>query len=110
MIEMNQVKRLLADRGLLLDTFVAKGESGDAVRTLQAFLATRGYFPQDKINGNFGALTEAAVTNYQMAENIVTSATAQGAGNVGPSTLQAIREAQVEHGYKIVRSQGWNAL
>jgi len=110
MIELNQVKRLLADRGLLLDTFVAKGESGDSVRALQSFLASAGYFPQDKINGNFGEMTEAAVTKYQLAQNIIASPSAQGAGNVGPSTLQAIREEQVARGYGIVRSQGWNAL
>lgn len=110
MIEMNQVKRLLADRGLLLDSFIAKGESGDAVRALQTFLASAGYFPKDKVNGNFGELTEDAVTQYQIAQNIIASSSAQGAGNVGPSTLQSIREDQIESGYRIVRSQGWNAL
>ncbi len=110
MIELNQVKRLLADRGLLLDTFVAKGESGDAVRVLQTFLASAGYFPYEKINGNFGEMTEEAVTKYQLAQNIIASPSAQGAGNVGPSTLQAIRDDQVARGYGIVRSHGWSAL
>lgn len=109
-IELNQVKRLLADRGLLLDAFVAKGESGDVVRSLQSFLAAAGYFPKDKVNGNFGEMTEEAVTKYQLAQNIIASPTAQGAGNVGPSTLQSIREDQVNQAYRTVRSEGWGAL
>ncbi len=109
-IELNQVKRMLADRGLLLDKFVAKGESGDSVRALQSFLATAGYFPKAMVNGSFGELTQEAVTKYQLAQNIIASPSAQGAGNVGPSTLQAIRQDQVNHGYRIVRSHGWNAL
>jgi len=109
-IELNQVKRLLADRGLLLDAFVAKGESGDVVRSLQSFLVSAGYFPKEKVNGNFGAMTEEAVTKYQLAQNIIASPSAQGAGNVGPSTLQAIREDQVNQAYRTVRSQGWSAL
>lgn len=109
-IELQQVKKLLADRGLLLDAFVAKGDSGDEVRALQTFLADKGYFPKDKVNGHFGDMTEDAVTAYQVAEQIVASSDAKGAGNVGPSTLQAIREDQVTNGYQTVRSYGWNAL
>lgn len=109
-IELQQVKKLLADRGLLLDAFVAKGDSGDEVRALQSFLADRGYFPKDKVNGHFGDMTEDAVTSYQLAEQIIDKETAKGAGNVGPSTLQAIRQQQVENGYQTVRSYGWSAL
>lgn len=109
-IELAQVKRLLADRGLLLDAFVSKGQSGDVVRALQAFLATEAFFPKDKINGVFGDLTAEAVTKYQIARELIESERDQGAGNVGPATLRVIQDEQVADGYKTVRSHGWNAL
>ncbi len=109
-IEMQRVKALLADRGHLLDSFVGKGDSGDSVRALQTFLSKQGFFPASMINGNFGELTEEAVTKYQLAQQIIASVKAQGAGNVGPATLEKIREEQIAHGYRIVRSHGWNAL
>jgi peptidoglycan hydrolase-like protein with peptidoglycan-binding domain len=80
------------------------------VKLLQHLLAERGFFPADKINGNFGALTGDAVLSYQIERGIVADARSDGAGSVGPETLQALRNEEEMEAYKLVRAEGWKAL
>lgn len=104
------VEKQLMDRGETLDMFLAEGHTGPRVRLLQYLLSERGYFPAEKINGNFGALTRSAVLDYQVASGIVGSASDDGAGSVGPETLQALRREELAKAYRIVRAEGWKAL
>lgn len=58
-----------------------KGSSGDEVMLLQRKLKQAGYFPQDiEPNGYFGPVTENAVKDLQVANNI------SPIGRVGPQT------------------------
>lgn len=65
---------------------LAQGATGGAVRTLQGLLVARGYFlgttggSHDGIDGDFGALTHAAVVSFQGENHIATD------GIVGPIT------------------------
>jgi len=69
----------------LISSEIGVGSTGADVTTLQTFLATDPtIYPQGLVTGVFGPLTEAAVVNWQTANNI--SAT----GFVGPLTLAAI--------------------
>lgn len=109
-LTVHAVEQELLDRGETLDMFLAEGHSGPRVRLLQHLLAERGHFPEEKINGNFGARTKSAVLDYQMALGIVGSASDDGAGSVGPETLQAFKREERAEAYRTVRAQGWNAL
>ena len=104
------VEQQLIDGGKTLDMFLAEGHTGQRVRLLQHLLAERGYFPEEKINGNFGALTRSAVFDYQVASGIVDSLSDDGAGSVGPETLQSLRREERAKAYRIVRAEGWKAL
>lgn len=65
---------------------LAQGATGGAVRTLQGLLVARGYFlgttgaAHDGIDGDFGALTHAAVVSFQGESHIAAD------GIVGPIT------------------------
>jgi peptidoglycan hydrolase-like protein with peptidoglycan-binding domain len=107
---LRRVNEMLAKKGLLISQFLKKGSSGPEVRKLQELLAGRGYFPADKINGNFGDLTAQSVTKYQLAEKLIKSAGDSGAGTIGPFTMRKLRQDTVQESYKLVRGFGLNAL
>lgn len=104
------IEQRIRERGESLDVFLAEGHSGSDVRLLQHLLSERGYFPEEKINGNFGASTASAVMEYQLAEGIIAGAADDGAGSVGPETLQSLRREERAKAYRIVRAEGWKAL
>jgi len=68
------------------------GESGDEVTKLQASLKELGYF-SGETTGSFDAATEKALIAFQVAEKVIDSATAFGAGSFGPKTIAALNTA-----------------
>lgn len=109
-LAVREVEKVMDRRGTAIDTFLAVGHAGPRVRLLQHLLVERGYFPGEKINGNFGALTEQAVLQYQIARGIVRGAGDVGAGSVGPETLRTLQREELSEAYRVVRAQGWKAL
>lgn len=109
-IVMNRVRKELEKKDLLINITMQEGKSGEDVRLLQAHLAKKGFFPADKINGNYGPLTAEAVARYQVRRGLLASTKEKGAGTIGPVTLGVIRQEQVKEMYTIVQSKGWSAL
>ncbi len=105
-----EIHLALKERGLLLSAFLQEGYSGNQVRTLQQLLADRGFFPAEKINGNFGALTKQSVAKYQLAAGLIKSLNDVSAGNVGPMTMRTLRQETITEKYRLVRGFGWEAL
>lgn len=97
-------------RGHRIAYFLGDGYTGKQVRLLQAELAALGFFPEEKINGVYGPLTEESVIKYQFDRGIITTRADTGAGYVGPSTLRSLRKDQRNILYRIVRANGWKAL
>ncbi len=110
LITMKHVSDLLAERGTLVNVFLAAGQNGASVKAVQTFLAARGFFPATKINGNFGPLTKESVTNYQVARGLIPNKKDAGAGTVGPLTLRNMHDEQIQETYSLVRAKGWTAL
>lgn len=110
MLLFSRVRSVLAKRGDLPDRFLELGYSGPAVRAYQEFLAERGYFPADKINGSFGPLTRDATIEYQLAEGLIKRRGDEGAGEVGPLTLRHLRLEEMKEAYILVRGFGLNVL
>jgi peptidoglycan hydrolase-like protein with peptidoglycan-binding domain len=77
---------------------------------LQKFLADRGFFPEERMTGTFGPLTQAALVGYQLSTGLVNGSGDTGAGRVGPTTMQALKNERVQESYNVVRAQGWRAL
>ncbi len=76
------------------------GSTGSEVTSLQTFLATdRSIYPQGLVTGYFGSLTKAAVTNFQIRNNI------DAVGIVGPITRPVIN-AQMASGMTSTVSDG----
>jgi len=109
-LALNRVHDLLAGKGVLVGSTMQEGSNGKDVRILQTLLAKRGFFPADMVNGNFGALTAQSVLAYQLATELLASASDKGAGTVGPVTLKTLRNEQVKEVYKTVRARGWDAI
>ncbi len=109
-LAMNEVRDQLQKDGALVAAQVSKGSNGAIVRSLQTFLADRGFFPHEKINGNFGDLTAKSVAAYQVARELLNSEKEKGAGTVGPVTLNLVRQEQVKAAYAVVKAKGWDAL
>jgi len=107
---LKQTKALLATRGTLVTRFLGKGDNGAQVRTLQELLAKHGFFPAEKVNGNFGELTRASVLAYQLERGIVKSDKDQGAGTVGAMTMRSLRDEEVQRAFRVVRGFGLAAL
>lgn len=107
---MQKVETLLAQRGERIEQFMGEGYSGAQVRLLQQMLADRGFFPEEKINGNFGELTKESVMKYQITRGIIANRFDEGAGYVGPTTMTALRDEQRRDAYQTVRGQGINVL
>lgn len=64
------------------------GDTGDAVKQLQDFLVSKGFMTQAQVNtgyGNFGSQTQQAVSAFQQAYGVDTSA--GGVGRYGPLTM-----------------------
>jgi|GEM_PF-2687219 len=69
------------------------GVTGDAVSSLQSFLANHtSYYPGGLVTGYYGPMTSAAVQRFQAAQGVVTTGDWQstGYGAVGPRTRVAI--------------------
>ncbi|MBT7553385.1 peptidoglycan-binding protein [bacterium] len=67
------------------------GMTGEDVRQLQTLLAQdEDIYPEAKVTGYFGPLTEAAVQRLQLKHNVVSSAQDQGYGIFGPKTRATI--------------------
>lgn len=109
-LALHRVEEALAKSGTLLGVTMNEGMSGKDVTTLQTFLAKKGFFPSNFINGHFGAMTAASVAQYQIARGLLQTTSDKGAGNVGPLTLRTVRNEQVSQMYKVVKAQGWDAL
>jgi len=107
---LRRVEVLLDQKGKNLDQFLSEGDNGQSVTLLQRLLADRGYFPREKVNGNFGVQTKAAVLQYQMDRQLVAAEGGAGAGTVGPQTLKSLRAEEQQEAYLLVRAQGWRAL
>lgn len=74
-------------------TTMGPGSSGAGVSQLQQFLARdSSIYPEGKITGYYGTLTQAAVQRFQGKNGIVSSGTpsSTGYGRAGPKTLVAI--------------------
>lgn len=68
------------------------GDRGDAVKTLQALLATDPtIYPEGKITGYFGVLTTKAVKRFQAKHSLPL------VGNVGPKTLVKLKEVLAQN-------------
>jgi len=109
-LALHQIDQVLTDRGKHIDRFLEEGQYGNQVKLLQTLLADRGFFPEEKINGSFGPLTKKAVISYQLANELITSASNEGAGFVGPQTMQQLRKEERKKLYTLVRSEGWSVL
>ncbi|HTY39712.1 MAG TPA: fibronectin type III domain-containing protein [Candidatus Paceibacterota bacterium] len=73
-------------------TTLGQGSQGDAVKTLQALLASDPtIYPQGLITGFFGPATAQAVKRFQKAHGL------DQVGNVGPKTLQQLNAWFKDH-------------
>src|SRR5262245_16062582 len=74
---------------------LSRGMSGMDVSQLQQFLIERGHLAAGNSTGFYGALTEAAVKQFQCQQGIVCSGSPSttGWGNVGPMTRTKIASA-----------------
>lgn len=106
----HRIRERMRESGENIDRFLAEGDTGPDVRILQRFLAERGFFPQEKINGAFGPLTKSAVLAFQMDEGLVGNAEDPAAGYVGPGTLARLQNGKLRELYAKVRAEGWEVL
>lgn len=110
LIALKKVTDVLVQRGTLVKGFLSQGQGGKAVKTVQELLASQGFFDQKNVNGNFGAMTKAAVVKYQMDRGLIKTEKDDGAGTIGPVTLRKMRDEQVKQLYNTVRAQGWDSI
>lgn len=84
------------------------GSSGSDVQTLQNILIAKGYLATGKASGYFGPLTQAAIKNFQCAQNIICSGTT-GYGIYGPRTQAALASGGLSPGssQKALEFSGW---
>ncbi len=104
-----EIERIAAKR-MGITAFFGFGQKGDQVKVLQRLLASAGLLPADQVTGLFGPMTQKALVAFQMNAGIITSASDDGAGYVGPATLARVRTGMRDHLYRLVRAQGWDAL
>jgi peptidoglycan hydrolase-like protein with peptidoglycan-binding domain/3D (Asp-Asp-Asp) domain-containing protein len=110
MLLRKEVAKRLTEKGLVFAGFLDKGDKGDTVRTLQKMLVARGLLAPDSVTGTFGDKTRAALLDYQLERGIVKTGKDTGAGTVGPATLQALRDEQIDAWTKKVRADGLGVL
>lgn len=89
---------------------LANGDSGQGVKLLQSFLVDLGYLSPSDRTGTFGSRTEAALLQYQLDRNIITSAASKGAGVFGPATKLSVTHDLIDLSWKQVRAEGLSAL
>ncbi len=106
----HSVQMALEKKGMIPQSKMKVGSNGADVKRLQSFLASKGFFPKDKINGNFGEVTKASLLAYQKARGLVKNDKDTGAGTVGPFTLQTMKTELVATATKRVKEHGWDAL
>ena len=71
---------------------LALGSTGDDVSSLQTFLARDpSVYPEGRVTGYYGRLTETAVKNFQEKYGIASSGI-PGYGRVGPKTRAKLNE------------------
>lgn len=107
---LKQIGDSLETKGKLPNTFLSVGKNGKGVRAVQEFLAAQGFFPKEKVNGNFGTLTQSSVAAYQLARGLIKDSNDLGAGTVGPATLTKLRSEQIHAMYSLVRAEGMQVL
>lgn len=66
------------------------GESGEKIVKLQKGLQKLGFL-EGEVSGEFDQQTSAAITEFQVSEKVLDSATSYGAGFFGPKTLTAFK-------------------
>ncbi len=69
---------------------LGKGVRGDDVKEVQEFLRAEGHLSAEA-TGYFGAATEAALKRFQIESGVASSASASGAGSLGPRTRDFIK-------------------
>lgn len=82
-----------ASAGIVCPTIsrsLSSGMQGDDVLSLQHFLNQEGTLDSDSMTGYFGTKTAAAVTSWQISQNVIASASDGGAGLIGAKTRAAI--------------------
>lgn len=107
------VKSLVAEKvkeDALPQKLLANGDRGQGVRLLQSFLVDLGYLPSSDMTGTFGDRTEAALLQYQIDRNIVSSASSKGAGVFGPATKLSVTRDLIDLSWKQVRAEGLSRL
>ncbi len=88
--EYEEKESIIAAGNDLLAVELNFGDTGQEVKLLQEFLKDEGYFSGFLITDYFGPITKASVLKFQIEQGIVDNKDDQGAGRVGPATLQAI--------------------
>ncbi len=81
---------------LILDRYLAFGDKGYDVTSLQLFLARNSFiYPEALITGNFGAATQRAVQRFQVSQGIIAYGTpfTTGYGVVGPKTRSKMQQS-----------------
>ncbi|TSD03894.1 MAG: peptidoglycan-binding domain 1 protein [Parcubacteria group bacterium Greene0714_36] len=72
---------------------LSPGTRDDQVRALQQLLASDpDIYPEGTVSGFYGPATTRAVRLFQLKHGVIQSATDAGNGNVGPKTLQKMKE------------------
>jgi peptidoglycan hydrolase-like protein with peptidoglycan-binding domain/3D (Asp-Asp-Asp) domain-containing protein len=104
-----RVVQKVKNSGLESKTLI-KGNKGPAVLAVQRILVDAGLLSANEIGGYFGAKTQDAVTQYQIAKGIVTSDKDKGAGVVGPATRNTMVQEAIERGIAKARSLGLGVL
>lgn len=69
---------------------LVRGTQSTEVKRLQEFLVTQKFLASDLATGYFGAKTEQAIINFQLAKKVISRKTDAGAGLLGPKTLQVL--------------------
>ncbi len=88
-----ETQQRLAEKwvGFEFDKNMARGKRDIAVIKLQEILVQQEFLDHAP-TGYFGKLTEKALTEFQIANGIVQSAHANGAGNLGPKTREYLNQ------------------
>jgi len=92
-IPTKQITQIQNSISAVFMTPLYKGLQSEDVRRFQTLLATKPeIYPEGKITGYFGSLTEKAVQNFQLNYGIVVSKDDPGFGYVGPTTRAKLQE------------------
>lgn len=78
------------------------GMQGTAVGALQQFLQNEGHYTYPSITNYYGALTQTAVVDFQLAEGLIMSRAQAGAGSVGPITRERVQQVSCARANNLV--------